>query len=294
MNRCIVVLLLTTFSFFDLARSDVYSDSGSPSLRLLNAFFAGSFPDTELKKGRVTWSLSPSLINFATTAENKTKFRDQNLTGFGLSTRALYTLFENEIGNFGLGASLLYFNGHGDGSNVFIGSNNSTGLPGKASAQGEALSLFAIMDLFKKSQDFSLPMFLGVSYISVEDHVLTQTYVDPSSNPSGFSGSIYTKSQSHFKGGCVVAGISPQFNLNEDFRLRGVGIFNFRFSDPNITVESNLGTSTSQTYDLPGEILGAIGAEVTYLPWNLGFSWVPDMITEGASTTSLTYQRNWN
>lgn len=278
-------LSLIFFLICNVTLADSTGDSDPFALHVLNAYYANSFPNTEMKDGRVISNLSPSRFSFTSSRSG----RKADIDGYGLSVRGIQNLFDTEIGHFGWGGSFFYFKGDGTGSNVFLGSDNSTGVPANVDVEGMSLSVFAMMDLFKKYETFSYPMYIGVAYISTEDSMKTDTTVTGSTNGWTY---VNRTTSSKYDGPAIIAGMAPQKDFGQYLRFRGIAVITFRPKDPDIKQADNLG-STGGFKD-PNAILGGLGLEAIYRPWDVGVLWVPDLVTSGASLLSLTFTKNWD
>ena len=265
-----------------------------PAIFVTNTLLSQTFPNTDMSEGKWELNVSPVYFSYDTPSDETTENgEDFDSNGLGVVVRLNYTLFETDIGSFGFGGNGGYFKG--DGTGVGIEVNNSTtsvSHKGDNEFKGGFVSVYAIMDLFKKFDTFGIPMYIGLSYITYKDELTTSTTIPTDQDEGGITGAITATATAERDTVAAIAGMAPQKDFG-DFRGRGIAIISKPFSESKYKNTFSDSSATGTSNKAKDRVVGALGLELIYRPWNFGGTYIPPLITRGTTLFSLSWSKTF-
>lgn len=182
----------------------------------------------------------------------------------------------------------LIFGGAGISGNTDISPSDDAGAgffgftPGQSSAHGSGRAILVAASLvwdFRSGDGFRLPVSAGLSFESLKE---TAEYA-----PLGY------KTESTLDSPGLYFGVAPQFTV---WKLRLVPFLAYSraFSVPRVKMNkpgAELAFDATAGASEDGRQTHAFGLAVQYTPWNLGFTYVPDL--EGITAFTLRWSRKF-
>lgn len=326
----LIVTLLTAGTLLGYGNiEDAFADSNAAGVEeaLFNSFTAYGFPTTPMEEGRFNFKVVPSYWTFD--GESKVVYTNEKdkLSGGGFAISGTYALNNH----WGITGIAVYYAGSGTGPlhNAGkpgqlppgrIGSQLQCGIPAcppdppvpstNQNVNGVAGTLGITYDPFSDPEGFRLPMFIGTGFFHFVREQKTDNYTalynncvagaGPCATQPG--GLVFSPTRSHVKLDqdllTISAGIAPQFNTG---LIRWIpfgmvtGIYRNDRSAEN--QQTNLATGQATTVrsskSQDGAVTYSAGLAALYRPWNLGFTYVPGFVSQGASLYTLTWSKTF-
>lgn len=162
--------------------------------------------------------------------------------------------------------------------NADAADGNVNGAVGKG--KGYVATVNAIWDYREEGDQFHLPIMLGVGVMSVSEEADSTVY--------------QIKRTADFISPTVLVGIAPAI-ATENFSTAFFFMMEVALNSGTGTIEDyRLNTKTE--FSLAGGHDSAFpiaGVEFSYRPWNLGFSYTPDLTREGARSIGVKWSSEW-
>jgi len=255
---------------------------------LIGPLLGPTFPTTPMTKGLKIFTLAPSYFSVKVLSNaGQREERGHDISGFGLSASYLHG-FSNHLGVTFLAG---YEQGSGKGPVLFEedGSNNFLQTyEGDIKQNAFLASVNLIYDPFSEPEGFRLPLFIGIIH-----HTGTSTrHFDAIANGNSILIDVENKRTST----SLALGFSPQFNVN-DFRFIFYGLVT---KVPGNTVKSRLENRTTSNVDSSefeepdgDQLVGTLGIEFLYRPWDLGLSYAPNLDDGTATFITLKWKKKF-
>ncbi len=245
------------------------------------------FPVNPMKKGVLEFRIAPAFLRYKDMGSSS----QINLSGWGAASAVTYGISDHWGFGFFVGGETMRgtrnFNPTPPGSAAVFSSlkigctvgQQCDRVAGDSSGRGIVLAGSVIYDPMR-GERFRLPISFGLGYVNVKE--------------TGDNSSVGFRRVGELKSPAIFFGIAPQFKV---WKFR-VTTFAFSFgAKDNATgyVEdydpATGGTINKHEYAETGDDTNSVkqmGIDFTYMPWGLGFTYIPDY-GEGASSYSVKW-----
>lgn len=263
-------IVFCLFSFSSAAFADLSQNAASfTAFEMLNPILPDSIPTTQLKKGRWDFKIVPAYLTYEEDEQSAGGRTFQELDGWGGGLASTYS-FSNHWG-----VSMMAVGFSADGEGVIFDNVAETFGENEASGFGGIAAL--IYDPFNKGDksSFRLPLTFGIGYFSLEQEA---THAD-----AGGSLTSTRKLDSL----SITLGLAAQFAVLNWLQVSPFVMLSEPLDDATDECTAT-GTATCPTLQSVSKNVGTMGVELTYIPWQLGFSYVPQI--GEASAITLKWQ----
>lgn len=292
-------LAAIVLSFQSQAQTLTTNPAGEPQFdELMGPFLTNAFPTTPMQKGMKEVKIVPAKISATKSSERPISGGDvqgdYDVSGYGIGVSFMHA-FSDHWGYSVIGA---YEKTSGTVNPLLI-EDGARGIDADVEQFSFLVMAGLIYDPFSDPEGFRMPIFFGLSLYDAKDERRFDGTVGGDSVTAEMDTSRTAVSFSF--------GLAPQFNV-KSFRLSflaaymaSVGEPEFTASFTNLTTgESGGGGSNSGSGDFnDGEEntndIVALGLQIQYRPWNLGFLYVPSFFIERGSYNfvTLTWKKSW-
>lgn len=255
---------------------------------MLSTVFCYAMPMSPLRKGHKELKLVPSYLvgNNPRSAPpggmkaDPFQVRNEKISGMGWAGVFVWG-FSEHLGMSVLGAGMSE-SGTIDSEYVFpYPSDRNSYREGKQTGSGYVGAASFIYDPFG-GEGFRLPLMLGLSMNSYSGEVRA---TNAGGEPLGEKGSNQAPG--------ILFGVSPQFNFG-DFRAAPfliVSMFGDNTKASQIKYLSSTGPAEKTQIKIKSDTVGNVGIDLTYRPWGLGFSYIPDF--SGVTAYTFKWVKKW-
>ena len=282
------VLRVTALLALLMRPGTALATSPSDVQAMLSTLFCYAMPTNPLRKGQKEIKLVPTYLvgdNPRSAPPGGAKadpyqVRNEKVSGMGWAGVFVWGFSEH------LGISVL---GAGMSESGTIDSEFSSPYPsdrnsfrkGKHTGSGYVGAASFIYDPFD-GEGFRLPLMLGLSMNSYSGEVKAK---NASGEPLGEKGSNQAPG--------ILFGVTPQFNLG-GFRAAPfliVSMFGDNTASTQTKYLSSTGPATKVQRSIKSDTVGSVGIDLTYRPWGLGFSYIPDF--SGVTAYTFKWVKKW-